>query len=51
MSYDVKCHALATAFLSDFTIDEDRRAKVANEMAQRIQDTIQEVLDDEGLGL
>lgn len=50
MSYDAKCHALAEVFLSDFSIiGAGSRAKMEDELAQRIQDAIEDFLEEKGL--
>lgn len=48
MTFDVKSHALSTAFLSDYRDDELRvdRKTAENELAQEIQRTIEDWLGD-----
>lgn len=41
MSYDVKCHELAQAFLSDESMTDDVRSKATHDLAQQIQDLIE----------
>lgn len=46
MSYDVKCHDLAKAFLGDRKIAEKDRELFADRLAQEIQDTIEAWTDE-----
>lgn len=41
MSYDQRCHDLALAFLRDCDIDEPDKSRIAEEMAQSIQDAVE----------
>ena len=49
MSYDAKCHTLALAFLSDFqdAALPHPRAKLADELAQQIQDAVEGFIEAE----
>lgn len=51
MSYDIKCDALAEAFLSDHReqINGLDAPEMQRELAQRIQDAIEEYLTEKGL--
>lgn len=41
VSYDQRCHDLALAFLRDCDIDEPDKSRIAEEMAQSIQDAVE----------
>jgi len=49
MSFDVKCYDLASVFLKDNFIENDRLDKVPEEavnvLAQKIQDTIEDFIE------
>ena len=47
MSFDAKCHQLADAFLDDYELAD--RAFNVNELAQVIQNAIEEYIAEHGL--
>lgn len=48
MSFDTKCLALAVVFLSDYPHIVARDDKAEAELAQRIQDAIEDFLQENG---
>lgn len=46
MSYDTKCHDLAHAFLADTDTQDINSEANTHELAQRIQDTIEEFIEE-----
>lgn len=49
MSYDAKCHALAGYFLRDFLVHEMQFEAMQHDLAQTIQDAIEEFVADQNL--
>jgi hypothetical protein len=46
MGYDTKCHDLAQSFVEDSTIPAHEHGKMTDELAQEIQDCIENFLSD-----
>lgn len=49
MSYDIGCLELANKFLSDATLTEEHRRKLADKLSQGIQNEIESFLEEEQL--
>ena len=49
MSYDAKCHTLAGYFLRDFAVPEGEINLMQHDLAQAIQDAIEDFVADRNL--